>query len=118
MSLKRRVVLVQLPIPQPGMEPARGNVPLAAGYLKLYARNQGLEAHYDIEIFPPTMANSLGDQGLVEEILSLDPWMVGFTSYLWNINRNLWIIEQLKARRPDILTIIGGPEVTADNASA
>ena len=53
MPIRRRIVLVQLPIPQPGLELARGNVPLAAGYLKMYARNRGLEEHFEIEIFPP-----------------------------------------------------------------
>jgi radical SAM superfamily enzyme YgiQ (UPF0313 family) len=115
MSSKRRVVLIQLPIPQPGMEPARGNVPLAAGYLKMYARQKGLEEHFEIVIFSPKLANTLSDQGLVEAILDLDPWMVGFTSYLWNINRNLCVIERLKGRRPDLLTIVGGPEITVDN---
>lgn len=115
MSSRRRVLLVQLPIPQPGLEPARGNIPLAAGYLKMYARNQGLEEHFDIEIFPPALGNTLSDQGLVEAILERDPWMVGFTCYLWNINRSLWIAEHLKAVAPGLLTILGGPEITADN---
>ncbi|MDB5392083.1 MAG: radical protein, partial [Planctomycetaceae bacterium] len=76
---------------------------------------KGLEEHYEILIFSPKLANTLSDQGLVDAILDLDPWMVGFTSYLWNINRNLWVIERLKSRRPDLLTIVGGPEITADN---
>ena len=84
---RRRVLLVQLPIPQLGIEPARGNVPLAAGYLHLYARRRGLETAYDIEILPPVLANRLGDQGLVEAILCRDPWLVGFTCYLWNVER-------------------------------
>ena len=37
---RRHVLLVQLPIPPPGPGPIRGNVPLAAGYLKLLARNR------------------------------------------------------------------------------
>ena len=56
----RRVLLVQLPIPPPGPQPIRGNVPLAAGYLKLFARRRGLESHYTIDIFPPADANTLG----------------------------------------------------------
>ncbi len=61
------------------------------------------------------MANSLGDRGLVAEILAAEPWMVGFTCYLWNIERTLWIAAELKRARPELLIIIGGPEVTADN---
>jgi hypothetical protein len=113
---RRRVLLIQLPIPQPGLEPAKANVPLAAGYLKLHARNSGLEEQYEIDVLPTPLANTLGDQALVAEILDRDPWLVGFTCYLWNIDRTLWIAERLKERRPDLRIIIGGPEVTADNA--
>jgi radical SAM superfamily enzyme YgiQ (UPF0313 family) len=116
MSSRRRVVLAQLPIPQPGLDPVRGNVPLAAGYLKMYAASQGLEAGYDIEILPPAAANTLGDRGLVTALLERDPWMVGFTCYLWNVERTLWVAEQLKSRRPDIRILVGGPEITSDNA--
>ncbi len=113
---RRSIQLLQLPIPQPGLVPAKGNVPLAAGYLKMYARRRGLEQFYDIDLFPPRLSNTLSDCGLVEEILARDPWMVGFTCYLWNIDRTLWIASRLKERRPDLRIIIGGPEITADNA--
>ena len=113
---RRSIQLLQLPIPQPGLEPAKGNVPLAAGYLKMYARRRGLEQFYDIEIFPPQLSNTLSDCGLVEEILARDPWLVGFTCYLWNIDRTLWIASRLKERRPELRIIVGGPEITADNA--
>src|SRR6476660_7338143 len=112
----RKVILVQLPIPPVGPQPIRGNVPLAAGYLKLFARLRGLESHFDIHILPTNEANKLGDQGLVEAILSRGPWLVGFTCYLWNIERTLWIAQRLKERRPGIRILIGGPEVTLDNA--
>ncbi len=114
-SGRRRVLLVQLPIPPLGSQPVRGNVPLAAGYLKLYARKRGLEADYDIDILPPPLANSLSDCDLVEAILARGPWLAGFTCYLWNIERTLWIAERLKERRPDLRIVVGGPEVTPDN---
>jgi radical SAM superfamily enzyme YgiQ (UPF0313 family) len=116
MSNSRLVLLVQLPISPPGPELVEGNVPLAAAYLKLYARRQGLEPRYAVELLPPSLCNTLGDQGLVEEILARQPWMVGFTCYVWNIERTLWIARQLKTRRPEINVLLGGPEITADNA--
>jgi radical SAM superfamily enzyme YgiQ (UPF0313 family) len=111
----RNILLVQLPIPPVGPEPIRGNVPLAAGYLKLMARLQELEPPYRIELLPTSAANYRSDQGLVEEILVREPWLVGFTCYLWNIDRTLWIAQALKARRPELLILLGGPEITADN---
>ena len=115
MNSRRSVLLAQLPIPPAGIEPIVGNVPLAAGYLILHARLKGLDAQYDFQILPPPIANTYSDCGLVEEILAREPWLVGFSCYLWNINRTLWICEQLKARRPGLVIVLGGPEVTSDN---
>jgi radical SAM superfamily enzyme YgiQ (UPF0313 family) len=112
---RRRVLLIQLPIPPVGPTPVHGNVPLAAGYLKMYAELKGLGERHTIDILPTHEANTFGDAALVEAILARSPWMVGFTCYLWNIDRTLWILEQLKARRPELITLVGGPEITGDN---
>ncbi len=109
------VLLVQLPIPPPGMEPVEGNMPLAAAYLKLYARRCGCEKNFNLDLLPAQLANTLGDMGLVEEILARQPEMVGFTCYLWNIERTLWIADQLKSRQPKLRILFGGPEITPDN---
>lgn len=112
---RRRILLIQLPIPQPGMEPAEGNVPLAAGYLKLLARLRGMEDAYEIDIFPARLANTLSDRALAAEILARDPWLVGWTCYLWNVERSLEIARLVKERRPEVRVLVGGPEITADN---
>jgi len=113
---RRSIILLQLPIPPLGPGRLRGNVPLAAGYLKMYAELKGLQADYDIQILPSALSNTLSEQGLIEAILERDAWMVGFTCYLWNIDRTLWIAQRLKERRPELVIVIGGPEVTIDNA--
>lgn len=109
------VLLLQLPIPPPGAEPIRGNVPLAAGYLKLFAGRRGLDDAPDIEIFPPALANALGDQALVEAILLRRPRLLGFSCYVWNVERSLWIAERLKRSRPELVVVLGGPEIACDN---
>ena len=116
MPSKRRVLLVQLPIPPAGPEPVRGNVPLAAGYLKLMARRRGLDGGWAIEILDPRAANTLSDAGLAAAIAARRPELVGFTCYLWNIERSLWIAERVKQLAPEVKIILGGPEITADNA--
>ncbi len=116
MTTARRVLLVQLPIPPLGPAPIRGNVPLAGAYLKLYADARGLNADYAIDVFPATLANTLGDLALVEELAIREPWMVGFTCYLWNVERTLWIVHELKQRCPHVKVVLGGPEITTDNA--
>ena len=116
MHQKRTVLLAQLPIPPVGPTTIVGNVPLAAGYLVLWARKLGLTANYHFEILPPQVCNTFSDIALVREILSYQPWLVGFSCYLWNIDRTLWIAARLKEIRPDLCVVIGGPEITIDNA--
>jgi len=113
---RRTVLLVQLPIPPLGPVPIRGNVPLAAAYLKLFAERKGLGSFYDIEIFAASQANTLGDQALVAALADRKPWLVGFSCYLWNIERTLWLARELKRRQPGVRILLGGPEITADNA--
>jgi radical SAM superfamily enzyme YgiQ (UPF0313 family) len=115
-SARRNVVLVQLPIPPLGPAPIRGNVPLAAAYLQLFAQRRGLDAWYDMEIVPAPEANTLGDLGLAVALAAREPWMVGFTCYLWNIERTLWLARELKRLRPQVRIVLGGPEITPDNA--
>ncbi len=110
------MLFAQLPIPPAGPTPIVGNVPLAAGYLILHARRRGLQKQFQFEILPPNVANTFSDWGIVEAILARQPGIVGFSCYLWNIDRTLWICAQLKARCPDIVIVLGGPEITNDNA--
>jgi radical SAM superfamily enzyme YgiQ (UPF0313 family) len=113
--LQRRVLLAQLPIPPLGPGTVRGNVPLAAAYLKLFAHQRGLADAFDIEILPAVLANTLGDRALVAAIADREPWIVGFTCYVWNIERTLWICRELKRDRPELRIVLGGPEITPDN---
>ncbi|HLJ92826.1 MAG TPA: radical SAM protein [Gemmataceae bacterium] len=115
-ATRRRVLLVQLPIPPLGPAPIRGNVPLAAAYLKLHAEQHGLRAFYELDLFPAGEANTFGDRLLVRALAERAPWLVGFTCYVWNIERTLWIIRELKHLRPEVRIVLGGPEITADNA--
>ncbi len=50
------------------------------------------------------------------ELVARDPWLVGFTCYVWNIERTLQIARELKRRLPHVRVVLGGPEVTPDNA--
>src|SRR5690349_5115444 len=113
---RRKVLPVQLPIPPLGPSPIRGNVPLAAAYLKLFAAQKGLGDLYDIDILPAPDANGLGDRALAAELARREPWLVGFTCYLWNIERTLWVARALKRLRPGVRIVLGGPEITGDNA--
>ena len=49
---------------------------------------------------------------IVEELLALDPKVIGFGVYIWNVVETTQVVALLKALRPDIKIILGGPEVS------
>jgi radical SAM superfamily enzyme YgiQ (UPF0313 family) len=49
---------------------------------------------------------------IVERILKLDPKLVGFGVYIWNVVETLHVVQILKQVRPEITVVLGGPEVS------
>ncbi len=39
------------------------------------------------------------------------PYIIGFSCYLWNIEYNLALAKEIKARYPAVITVFGGPQV-------
>jgi radical SAM superfamily enzyme YgiQ (UPF0313 family) len=49
---------------------------------------------------------------VVESILEVNPTIVGFGVYIWNVSKTREVISLLKKVRPEIVVVIGGPEVS------
>ncbi len=49
---------------------------------------------------------------IVEELLALDPKVIGLGLYIWNVVETTQVVRLLKALRPDIKIVLGGPEVS------
>ncbi|HUJ71583.1 MAG TPA: radical SAM protein [Verrucomicrobiae bacterium] len=49
---------------------------------------------------------------VVEAILQHDPKIVGIGVYIWNATQSLQLVADLKRLRPELMVIIGGPEVS------
>ena len=49
---------------------------------------------------------------IVDELLSGEPDVIGVGVYIWNVEKTKQLIELLKRRRPDLIIILGGPEVS------
>jgi radical SAM superfamily enzyme YgiQ (UPF0313 family) len=108
---KSSIKLLQLPIPEVHHLYTEGNIPLAAGYLKAAALKKGAADHHEIEIIPRDMANHAGDAAILKWILQEDTAIVGFTSYMWNIDRNTYLAGKIKEQNPEVKIIFGGPEI-------
>ena len=109
---KPGVALVQLPVPDPDPAGRRANVPLAAGYLKAYA-GQEEPGGADIRLLPAPLARWGGDQAVLGWLREGRFSLAGFTAYLWNSERSLWLAGRLKEADPAVRTLFGGPEAEA-----
>src|SRR5687767_6785805 len=49
---------------------------------------------------------------VVEVLLARNPKIIGFGIYIWNVTETTEVIASLKRLRPDVLVIVGGPEVS------
>jgi radical SAM superfamily enzyme YgiQ (UPF0313 family) len=50
------------------------------------------------------------------ELLARRPAVLGFSVYIWNRRETLELIERVKKQRPELLVVVGGPEVSFDPA--
>ncbi len=53
---------------------------------------------------------------IAEAILARSPRIVGFGVYIWNVEETAKVVALLKTVRPDLLIILGGPEVSYECA--
>lgn len=54
---------------------------------------------------------------IVEKILQHQPRIVGFGVYIWNTELTLQIISTLKKVAPDIIVVLGGPEISYETTT-
>ncbi len=108
-----KVLLVQLPVQSCDFSYAYEHIPLAAGYLctllKKYAPNTRAQ------ILDSRICAYGSDSLIVKSILEYDPDIVGFSCYLWNIERTMYIARKLRENGCKATFIAGGPEITEDN---
>ncbi len=54
---------------------------------------------------------------IVEELLALQPQVIGLGIYIWNVVETTQVVRLLKTLRPDIKVVLGGPEVSFETDS-
>ena len=83
---------------------------LALRYLKAYGEAHGQA--YDIVEYTINMPVL----HILSDITEHDIDVLGFACYIWNVEMTLHVVDMVKAVRPDIKIVLGGPEVsfTAD----
>ena len=80
----------------------------ALGLRYLYANLDELQSRASILEF----TSHLRPADIVEKILQKKPKLIGFGVYIWNTEHTTKVIRLLKVIAPEIVIIIGGPEVS------
>lgn len=88
---------------------------LNARYIHASLGLRYLYANLD-ELQPQTMLLEFtikqSTQAIADEILKYSPKVVGFGVYIWNTRQTERVVRLLKRARPDLVIVIGGPEVS------
>lgn len=90
-------------------------VALHAGYSHSSPALQSIRAycaaepfHRQIRLFECLV--NVSHQPLLEQLLAARPSIIGFSTYLWNIQACVRLVKILKQLLPDCVTVFGGPE--------
>lgn len=80
---------------------------LALRYLKAYSGRE-----FDVEIAEYTIKDPA--MNIVTDLYRRKPDVLGFSCYIWNIEETIKIIGMLKKIMPELVIVLGGPEVSYD----
>lgn len=80
-------------------------LPYAVGLLQAYIQHHAPDQYRFL--IPRVFAAPIAEE--VQHLLSAD--VVGFSCYVWNIERSLALAAELKRLRPEVLVVFGGPQV-------
>lgn len=106
--MKMRVLYLQLPVVDFGYDYWGADHHLAGGYMAAYCLAHGL--NHEPLFLPPKLTTFASTFAILKEMLKLDPDVVVATLYLWNIERTARLLTMLKARKPQVRLLGGGPE--------
>lgn len=84
----------------------------AFGLRYLYANLNELQSK--AKIFEYTIHRN--PQEIVDSLISENPKIIGFGVYIWNTSQTLKVVELLKSQHPEVLVVLGGPEVSHETA--
>lgn len=106
-----RVVLVAI---HTGHSPQA--VPLANALLQSYLASLSQAAEVEVEVERADFFLGSDPVACTDELVTLQPDMVGFSMYVWNRDMCGMLADELRRRLPGITIFAGGPEATADPA--
>ncbi|OON71560.1 hypothetical protein B1H18_33395 [Streptomyces tsukubensis] len=100
---RRKIVLVELPTYE-------NILPLASGYIQAYAQDDpAVAASHTFEIVSYPISDDR--HRMVRDLAEKDAHLYTFSCYIWNMKLVRWVLDELRALRPDAHYLLGGPQV-------
>ena len=90
---------------------------LLSGYfLKAYLDKYCKECGLQTEVLNFSEKVQIDD--LAAKLIKKHPDIIGYSCYIWNIEKILKVIEKVKSEKKDIIHILGGPEISLKRISS
>ncbi|WP_461834347.1 B12-binding domain-containing radical SAM protein [Desulfothermus sp.] len=106
-------LFVQLPVVSHDLRENFAHIPYTSSLLSCFLRS--VIKNIEVICLDKKVETFGSDSMIIKTIVDIEPDVVCFSLYLWNVERSLYIARKLKQILPDVLVIIGGPEVNLDN---
>lgn len=68
------------------------------------------KAYHDVDFKEYTIKDNV--DSIVEDILVQNIDVIGFSVYIWNVDKIQYLCKQLKLKKPELIIVLGGPEVS------
>jgi hypothetical protein len=105
-----RILFIQLPLAHHSRGYINANVEYAPAAISGFIK-ANFPGHY-CETLPNVISAHCSDEVIADYIVNSAFDIVCFTSYLWNIERNLPIASIIKNKQKDLKIFFGGPEIS------
>ena len=114
MTRKQNVLFLQLPSLDNDVHGPHENIPLVGIYQAHALETSRAGALFDACFLPPE-SDEWDNAALVREITALRPAVIACTLYLWNVERTLRVLRQVRQELPETIILAGGPEAAAEH---
>jgi hypothetical protein len=107
---KIKILFIQLPLIDHAYGYINGNIEYAPAVISSYIQKNFPEII--CRTLPSVISNFCCDELIIKYSVAEKPDIICFTSYLWNIERNLRLSLMLKEKLKSVKIFLGGPEIS------
>jgi len=105
-----KILFIQLPLIDHSYGYVNGNIEYAPAAISSFIKRNFSDVICDS--MPSVISNFCSDELIIKYAVSTSPDIICFTSYLWNVERNLRISKILRSKMDSVLIVFGGPEIS------